>query len=539
MKKYSKLISLRNALALLITGMAMGAISCTSNFDDINKDKDKVLSDDLNKDNMWAAYIQSMQLSVFAEDDNAYQRMDDLAGNTYSGYSGQSADYGGRNPTNYFFAATIPWNDVGFQVAYGTSQKPKYPIPGIMNSWNIMRQKVDSSSVVFAIGEVVKVTGMHRITDMYGPMPYTKYGNSLYTEYDSQETVYKSFFKELDHAIQIMTNYYNANPSAKPIAEFDMIFGSDMQKWIRYANSLKLRLAMRIKYVEPALAKRYAEEAVSHPLGVIIDNGGTAAIKNNSIYPFTNPIEMIWNGYANMRMGASMESYLKGYNDPRIETYFTRAIVDNQYHGVRAGIASNGSRYIPCSTPNIGTRDALYWLHAAEVYFLRAEGAIEGWDMGGTAADLYNQGIQTSMDMNELSGKADAYINDNTSKPARFNDYYSSSYSINAMTDITIKWNESDAKEKKLERIITQKWLAMYPNGQEAWSEFRRTGYPKLFPVVQNNSNGKVDTNKQIRRIPLPFEEYTNNKDIVNRAVTNFLNGDDSPGQNLWWDAKP
>jgi hypothetical protein len=63
------------------------------------------------------------------------------------------------------------------------------------------------------------------------------------------------------------------------------------------------------------------------------------------------------------------------------------------------------------------------------------------------------------------------------------------------LSTITIKWNAAGTFDENLERIITQKWISMYPDGQEAWSEFRRTGYPKLFPVVVNNSGGKIPTN--------------------------------------------
>ena len=532
MKKYNKLMTWRNTISGLFIFTALSLVACTDNFENINKDPGK-------SDPKMELLIQSMQISIMAQNDNSYQRMDDLSGNTYAGYSGQSADYGGSNPTNYYFAATIPWNDAGFQVVYGTSINPKYPVPGVMNTWNIVRQYEDSSSVKFALGEVVKVLGMHRVADMYGPIPYTKYGQSLYTEYDSQETVYKTFFKELDHAIKIMTAFYNADPSAKPIESIDLYLGGDMKKWIQFANSLKLRLAMRIKYVDSTLARQYAEEAINHPLGVIEDNSGNVKIQNSPMYSFVNPIEMLWNGYANMRMGASIESYLNGYNDPRIGKYFTMSSKYGRYAGVRPGIASNGARWIDCSTPNIGVGDPLYFMHAAEVYFLRAEGAIEGWTMGGTAEELYNKGIQTSMELNEISSAATAdYIADDTSVPARYTDPVGI-YSANALSTITIKWDESSLKDEKLERIITQKYLAMYPNGQEAWSEFRRTGYPKLFPVVTNRSGGSVNTSIQIRRIPFPFEEYTTNNEIVTRAVNNYLNGNDSPGTNLWWDAKP
>jgi hypothetical protein len=87
-----------------------------------------------------------------------------------------------------------------------------------------------------------------------------------------------------------------------------------------------------------------------------------------------------------------------------------------------------------------------------------------------------------------------------------------------------------------LERIITQKWIAIYPDGQEAWADYRRTGYPRLFPVVNNFSGGTISTTTQIRRLAYPSNEYTTNSVAVNAAVANLLGGPDNGGTRLWWD---
>jgi hypothetical protein len=106
------------------------------------------------------------------------------------------------------------------------------------------------------------------------------------------------------------------------------------------------------------------------------------------------------------------------------------------------------------------------------------------------------------------------------------------------LSQVTVKWDEEADFEKKLEKIITQKWIAMFPDGQEAWSEFRRTGYPKLFTVTVNNSGGKISTTDFIRRINFPAPEFINNAVEVNKAVT-LLGGPDTGGTKLWWDKKP
>jgi len=100
---------------------------------------------------------------------------------------------------------------------------------------------------------------------------------------------------------------------------------------------------------------------------------------------------------------------------------------------------------------------------------------------------------------------------------------------------VKIAYNTAGTNEEQLEQIITQKWVAMFPDGQEAWSEFRRTGYPRIFPVVVNNSGGTIDTNIQIRRINFVQNEVNTNGSNVNTAIS-YLNGPDNGGTRLWWD---
>ena len=140
----------------------------------------------------------------------------------------------------------------------------------------------------------------------------------------------------------------------------------------------------------------------------------------------------------------------------------------------------------------------------------------------------------TSFNQHEASDAA-TYIMDNVSTPADYVDPVNAANSTAAMSTITIAWNAADNNETKLEKIITQKWIAMFPDGQEAWSEFRRTGYPKIFPVVSNQSGGTIDTNIQIRRIPFVDSELSTNAAGVSGAKS-LLNGPDNGGTRLWWD---
>ena len=111
----------------------------------------------------------------------------------------------------------------------------------------------------------------------------------------------------------------------------------------------------------------------------------------------------------------------------------------------------------------------------------------------------------------------------------------------NPASDITIAWeagNTEEVRERNLERIITQKWIAIFPLGVEAWSEYRRTGYPRLLPAIENKSAGTVDAKYGMRRIPYPVEEYTENPVHLQAAIA-AIGGKDNGGVRVWWDVKP
>jgi hypothetical protein len=176
-------------------------------------------------------------------------------------------------------------------------------------------------------------------------------------------------------------------------------------------------------------------------------------------------------------------------------------------------------------------------MNAAEVSFLKAEGALRGWAMGGTPQALYEQGIKLSMEQHHIAPAViSVYTANNTRKPANYTGPTSET-SMAAVSTITIKWDDNASFEQRLEQIITQKWLANFTLGFEAWSEHRRTGYPKLFPSVSNMSGGVVDTQRGVRRLKFPLSEYNKNAANVQAAIQ-MIGGQDLPSVDLWWAKK-
>ena len=132
------------------------------------------------------------------------------------------------------------------------------------------------------------------------------------------------------------------------------------------------------------------------------------------------------------------------------------------------------------------------YVKRTEVLFLRAEGALRGWNMGGTAAELYERGIRLAFEENNVTDELTIqnYLNTETAKDVDYTDPYAPGNSIKGRITVGVKWDESDSNEVKLEKLITQKYVAIFPQGAEAWTTFRRTGYPRLFPVKLNNMPG-------------------------------------------------
>lgn len=521
--------------AALLAGLGLIAIesSCTKNFEKYNTnpralDSVTFLYDGENV----GGYFPNMEKSVFHTDDYQYQLQQNLNGDIYSGYMMSGDPFqGGINNTNY---GLVPgWNQTAFDLGFQQ----------VMAGWYQINLRAATSNPDFAaLATIIKVEAMHRVTDIYGPIPYTHYGQGVFsTVYDSQQTVYETFFKELDAAITQLDATIAKDPAAAKttsFANYDNVFGGDYTEWVKFANSLRLRLAIRISMVEPTLAKTEAEKSAADPGGMMVANSDDAYLKAANGLTFVNPIWICDISYTDIQMGAPMECYLKGYNDPRVKAEF-KPNTSGDYRGIRQGvpIAANGD-YGQASYFTIGQYDKIKWMTAAETAFNRAEGVLRGWNMGGgTAQSYYEQGVTLSME--EQGVPVGSYLTDATSTEAPYVDLVSSANNVPKgspyLSTVTIKWNDADTYQRKLERIITQKWLAGWPDGEEAWAEYRRTGYPVLMPVVINNSHGTIDSQIEIRRLPFPQDEVNNNGPAVQKAIT-LLGGPDNGGTRLWWD---
>lgn len=527
-----------NKLALISSIVFFSA--CTEKYLDINSNPYQ--PGDLKYDDYaLASALNNLAGGVMSADVNTIQFTDCLLGCALGGYFADSATGWANTISNY--DAKDDWTRV-FLVS-------EEVLPVIYSNLSIIKQISEQTNnpVPYAIARIIKVAAMSRITDTYGPIPYSMIGEDgkISIPYDSQEMVYNKFFEELDQSINELAD----NTSAALMATADYVYGGNVINWIKFANSLKLRLAIRISYANPTKAKEMAEAAINNEFGVIEKNEDNASWKyfgaiTNSMYTAVRYNEQDTGG--DSHAAADIVCYMNGYKDPRCDAYFEPADFGSygKYVGLRRGInyITNdyvSKNFIKYSRIKISASDPLVWMNAAEVAFLRAEGAaVFGFEMKGTAEYFYNMGIKLSFEQWGVSGAED-YLMNETLLPSSYTDPINQNSYRNIPTQITIKWDESATTEEKQERIIIQKWIANWRNGNEAWADFRRTGYPKLFPATSdgNRSGGIVDSERSARRMPYPASEHTGNTKNVQEAISKYLNGPDNMATDVWWACKP
>ncbi|NSL90477.1 SusD/RagB family nutrient-binding outer membrane lipoprotein [Chitinophaga solisilvae] len=527
-------------LAVITLMMAMLSSSCTKNFEEYNTDNTGLTDDMLVPDFMYiGGFFPQIQSSIYFNFGNTtgdYQLQQNLMGDVYSGYMMPPNNFRG-NINNMTYSLVDGWNQSAFNLAYVNVMAPIAEVR--------RRGAPQAAPEFWAIALILKVEAMHRVTDIYGPIPYSSFGSGgTSSSYDKQEDVYKRFFLELDSAVNSLNKYVAEHPGVNLFSKFDMLYAGDYKQWIKFGNSLRLRLAMRVSKVNRAMAKAEAEKALDPSRGGVMEIPKDNA--NVSGFGLKHPLYTILTAWTDNAMNASMESYLVGYKDPRLPKYYDHSTkYPGTYKGIRIGsLVTSKPGYTGYSIPAVNetktfrNNTPIQLMTAAEVWFLRAEASLYSFaNAGGTPAELYEKGVRTSLNQWDVDPLTQtSYLADNTSKPIDYVDPQNKDNNIAAMGKLSIKWDDAASEAVKLERIITQKWIAIYPEGQEAWSEYRRTGYPKLFPVVNNMSGGTINSDVQIRRIPFPSSEYTANKAEVEKAVQLLGTGGDNGGTRLWWD---
>lgn len=523
---------MKKSIHLYLLGVLLLSVACTGNFRDYNTDQSGITDGDLIiDDNGYGIRLGIIQQGIYFNYDFGkgknwpFQLIQNLNADMFSGYMHDAKPLNGGSH-NSDYNMQDGWNSAMWSHMYA------YIFPQIYQSENATRH---THSALFGITKILKVEAMHRVTDYYGPIIYKNFANSEkgYLP-DTQKEVYYEFFNELDSAVVALTDYVEEYPDSKGFERFDILLDGKYSSWIKFANSLRLRLAMRISAVEPEKACAEFLKGIKNTYGVFEGQTEQVAVSTKSGY--TNPLgelNLVWN---EAYMGAAMESILTGFDDPRLKVYFepcTDEEYKGEYRGIRQGTCFAHNYYSGLSKLSVSQSTDAPLMTSSEIWFLRAEAALREWT-NEDEENCYRNGVITSFYQNGVYQVED-YLNSERTA-ADFIDTYDSENDMVARCKVSPKWNPADDKETKLEKIITQKWIAMFPEGCEAWAEQRRTGYPRLFPVRFNHSrNGCIDTEIMVRRLSFPGALQTEDKDLY-LGLVKALGGDDNGGTRLWWD---
>ena len=517
-------INIKNIGTAFLGAAMLFTTSCTKNLEDINVDQKAITTKDLEQDyaDIWS-YMPGMMNSIMKINPEwMYQVQQNLNADIFSGYMMTPTPFAG-NVNNVTYALVDGWNNFAISV----------PVENVLNPWLRVKEltaEKEVSEEAVAVATIMKVFAGQRIVDIFGPFPYSSFGTS--SKFDSEEEAYNAFFKDLDFAVETLDKSIGSEGEKTFKAGFDISSNNgSYANWIQVANTLRMRLAIRISNIDETLAKAEYMKAKQNSHGVLLN-------RDFEIYTsFNHPISTVSQGWGDILMGAPMESIMGGYSDSRLEKYFLPAAgsgVEGQIKGIRQGIElKSKAEYGGFSKVNIDGDSPLQLLTAAESFFLQAEAALRGWDSENPKS-LYESGIQRSF--SQHGAEIGSYLS-STAKPAAYVDpiHAENNVAADKVSQITVSWDDATTDELRLEKIITQKWIATFPDGQEAWSEQRRTGYPILFPVVINNSNGKIADGQFISRLSYPADFKATNPTAVQEAVDKHLGGNDSPGQKLWW----
>lgn len=419
------------------------------------------------------------------------------------------------------------------------------------------------------------------MADVYGPLPYQDIKTNKQERpfnYDDLQSIYYGIKANMDTIVNCF-EYFETHRSPEykqqvlraltenlPINNICINGGyKDLDYLKRWANSLKLRMAVHMAKVEPQTAKKWAEEAVAS--GVIESKEQEMALLPQ-VSGFTNPMIEIWNTWRDETMSAGFEQVLKAYNHPFLEMIFTKneRIVNSNdpskimqpettQIGILAGAhvykdqASASNPYNAFSKLNQKCMmlAPLYLMKLSEVCFLRAEGVVRGWNMGGSAKDFYEAGIlagdvqDRNTQLRPYKGMYEAAMKDymaiDKAIPFTYEDPTGNNASVTSKITVGVKWNEGDTKEVMLEKIITQKYIAGFPMSFEAWVDLRRTGYPRLFDVLNpGDGDGSLKPGDVIRRLPFPDTKDPATMKDVTATGLKALGGDDKQATRLWWD---
>jgi hypothetical protein len=411
------------------------------------------------------------------------------------------------------------------EIQYPDEEKYVYRSDAVNGLWNLYSGPIEDAQTVInkgvaakvpnweATGRIMKAWMFGILTDYMGDVPYTEAlqgGGKLTPKYDTQQSIYAADMADLVKAGAMI------DPNGVGFTSGDLLFGGDMSLWKKFAYSLLLRDAIHLSNADPTTGSAMAKAAVAG--GVMASNDDNAQFTYLGASPNQNPIysNRYVSGRDDFGMGKALIDSLKSLADPRLPVYAQPAPSDGAYRGLTPGLN-------PSEIPTIGTisRIGAMWredpkgpmpvMLYSEVLLLEAEAAQRGW-ITGSAAQFYTAAITANM---EYLGVAPAAITAYLAQPR-------------------VQYNAATG----LQQIGLQKWIALFMNGIEAYTENRRTDIPHIVPGIRATIAGAPATHIPTR-MPYPTNEAVLNVGMLNAAVTaqGFTNASDQ-NKPLWFAKK-
>lgn len=394
----------------------------------------------------------------------------------------------------------------------------------VINNAKIIENKADQKEDknMHAVAEILMVQAYHNLTDLFGDIPYTQAVNKdggllVNPVYDKQKDIYMDLLDRLKKANEMIDITKNING--------DFMFSGNMLQWKKFANSLRLRIAMRMADVEPQISKTEVEDILGNPdkFPLILGNSDNAVLKWVGATPYNNPLFNAYvGGNDNYAVSDVMIDQLMQTNDPRLSKYANPAKATNTYVGAVNGpaipdipnrdkVSRIGSYFT--SNPSGDTR----FLLAAENWFNIAEATELGYATNQSASDAYTNGIKASLDYVGISW-------DETELES-------------FLTNANVKYMDGDV-DNNLFKIRMQKWISLYLVGYQAWDEARRTDVPQLLNPPGSRS---PNHNRGPFRLSYPTSEQNLNKANWQKAQQDAGINTDSDvlwGNQMWWDKR-
>lgn len=418
---------------------------------------------------------------------------------------------------------------------------------------NIIRDTKENPDAqnYYGVALIMKSWIFSYVTDAYGDVPYSEATQGISEGnvrpvFDAQQVIYEGILLDLENANTILTG--------EPNISGDIFFGGDILKWRKFANSLRLRLLMRISDVDNSKAVTGMTQIVNDPSNfpVFESNEDMAVVQWNSDNP-QSKYDTRSGSFDEVRLSLTLESRLKALNDTRLVVFAQPTSASGKgiysddfddYVGMPNGLDDEAALgYSPSGNPDesgsnfisrlgillacracnpeeaSATASQTIIMSYSELQFILAEAREKGWISVGEAAEFYENGIRASFEYYTDRVAAGGWTEITSAMQATDLDVYLSQSEVALTT----------ASDENLSKIALQKWISLFYTGFEGWSDWRRTGMPEVVPGPDAVNGGRVPV-----RFQYPNSVKATNEDNYNAAVQRM--GVDDLNTKLWWD---